>query len=72
MILISANKVPLPEDRDLQCFLPLMNAFRDLNFTTPETNDATFYNKLRVSRLIELGAWLCTYSVDKTTLITAQ
>lgn len=69
---LKSNKVPLPEDRDLQCFLPLMNAFRDLNFTTPETNDATFYNKLRVSRLIELGAWLCTYSVDKTTLITAQ
>lgn len=65
--------MPLPEDRDLQCFLPLVNAFKELDFTTENlTQDVLFFNKLRVKRLVNLGNWLATQTVDHGVLITAK
>ncbi|GLH09050.1 Uncharacterized protein GBIM_14191 [Gryllus bimaculatus] len=51
--------VPLPEDRDLQGFLPLEKVFNGLRFNNQDWNlDAAFMNKLRAFRLVEFGKWL--------------
>lgn len=50
-------KLPLPEDRDLQAFLPLEKVFEDLKFDNQESNPAIM-NKLRGSRLLKTGNWL--------------
>ncbi|XP_046671349.1 protein SMG7-like [Homalodisca vitripennis] len=49
-------KVPLPEDSDLQGFIPLEKAFMDLNFSLQEGSVTS--NKLRGARLLQLGNWL--------------
>nr|CAD7443175.1 unnamed protein product [Timema bartmani] len=53
--------VPLPEDQDLQGFIPLEKALGKLRFSSQEwkTGQVTF-NKLRANRLLEFGNWLAT------------
>ncbi|KAL0275945.1 UNVERIFIED_CONTAM: hypothetical protein PYX00_003648 [Menopon gallinae] len=51
--------VPLPEDRDLQGFLPFEKCFQNLKFHTEDLKlDVKTLNKLRVARLVEFGVWL--------------
>ncbi|EEB12909.1 smg-7, putative [Pediculus humanus corporis] len=51
--------VPLPEDRDLQGFLPFEKSFQNLKFHTEDLKINTeALNKLRGSRLINFGLWL--------------
>ncbi|XP_054271417.1 nonsense-mediated mRNA decay factor SMG7-like [Macrosteles quadrilineatus] len=52
----SYDKVPLPEDSDLQGFMPLEKAFADLNFSLKEGSAVS--SKLRAARLLQLGEWL--------------
>ncbi|XP_029659991.1 protein SMG7-like [Formica exsecta] len=51
--------VPLPEDRDLQGFLPLEKSFESLRFTnTALEGDIAMLNKLRAVRILHLGRCL--------------
>ncbi|XP_049847449.1 uncharacterized protein LOC126299523 [Schistocerca gregaria] len=58
----SADKwtfVPLPEDKNLQCFIPLERLLNNYRFVFDEPKmEAETTNKLRASRLIEFGIWL--------------
>lgn len=71
---VLVDKIPLPEDRDLQCFLPLVNAYKDLDFTicVNPNYDTRFFNNLRANRLVCLSVWLSTQNVDNNVLITAK
>ncbi|XP_063229375.1 nonsense-mediated mRNA decay factor SMG7-like [Bacillus rossius redtenbacheri] len=53
------TSVPLPEDRDLQAFIPLEKAFSHLRFNSRdwEISQVTL-NNIRASRLLEFGSWL--------------
>uniref|UniRef100_A0A1B6BZA1 DNA/RNA-binding domain-containing protein n=1 Tax=Clastoptera arizonana TaxID=38151 RepID=A0A1B6BZA1_9HEMI len=53
------EKYPLPEDSDLQGFLPLENSFSELNFDEQDLTVGV-RQKLRGARLIQLGTWLST------------
>lgn len=64
-------KVPLPEDRDLQGFLPLEKVFEAVRFTSAELEDDTAaLNKLRAVRLLQLGRCLAQQNVNGTPLIS--
>lgn len=53
------SHVPLPEDRDLQGFLPLEKAVKQLIFHTDDLKtDSAMLNKLRAARVVEFGKWL--------------
>ncbi|KAF7390262.1 hypothetical protein HZH68_012119 [Vespula germanica] len=63
-------KVPLPEDRDLQGFLPLEKNFENLKFTNTDfEDDIATLNKLRAVRLIQLGHYLTQYQINGSPLI---
>ncbi|XP_012253866.2 nonsense-mediated mRNA decay factor SMG7-like [Athalia rosae] len=65
------GKVPLPEDRDLQGFLPLQKAFEPLRFTNTDLEgDVISLNKLRAIRILDLGRQLSEQQVNGTTLIS--
>ncbi|KAK2581218.1 hypothetical protein KPH14_008016 [Odynerus spinipes] len=63
-------KVPLPEDRDLQGFLPLEKNFENLKFTNTDLeDDIATLNKLRAARLIQLGHYLTQHQINESPLI---
>ncbi|CAK9812989.1 Nonsense-mediated mRNA decay factor SMG7 [Anthophora quadrimaculata] len=63
-------KVPLPEDRDLQGFLPLEKSFECLKFTSTDLEDnIEASNKLRAVRILRLGHCLAQYRINGTALI---
>lgn len=63
-------KVPLPEDRDLQGFLPLEKSFECLKFTSLDLEDnVEASNKLRAVRILRLGHCLAQYKINGTALI---
>lgn len=63
-------KVPLPEDRDLQGFLPLEKSFECLKFTSTDLEDnIEASNKLRAIRILHLGHCLAQYRINGTALI---
>ncbi|KAK9296838.1 hypothetical protein QLX08_009247 [Tetragonisca angustula] len=63
-------KVPLPEDRDLQGFLPLEKSFESLKFTSTDLEDnIEASNKLRAVRILRLGHYLAQYKINGTALI---
>lgn len=63
--------VPLPEDRDLQGFLPLEKSFENLRFTnTALEGDVTTLNKLRAIRILHLGHCFAQYQINGSTPIS--
>ncbi|XP_014483239.1 PREDICTED: protein SMG7-like isoform X2 [Dinoponera quadriceps] len=57
--------VPLPEDRDLQGFLPLERSFESLRFTNTDLEgDIVTLNKLRAVRILHLGRCLAQHQVN--------
>ncbi|XP_017880856.1 protein SMG7-like isoform X2 [Ceratina calcarata] len=63
-------KVPLPEDRDLQGFLPLEKSFECLKFTSVDLEDnVEASNKLRAVRILRLGHCLAQYRINGSALI---
>lgn len=63
-------KVPLPEDRDLQGFLPLEKTFENLKFTSTDLEgDIDNLNKLRAARILRLGHCLAQYKINDSNLI---
>lgn len=57
--------VPLPEDRDLQGFLPLEKSFENLRFTnTALEGDTAMLNKLRGVRILHLGRCLAQNRIN--------
>lgn len=63
--------VPLPEDRDLQGFLPLEKSFENLRFTnTALEGDVTTLNKLRAVRILHLGYCFAQYQINGSTPIS--
>lgn len=57
--------VPLPEDRDLQGFLPLERSFENLRFTNADLEgDVVTLNKLRAVRILHLGRCLAQHQVN--------
>ncbi|KMQ91656.1 protein smg7 [Lasius niger] len=57
--------VPLPEDRDLQGFLPLEKSFENLRFTnTALEGDTAMLNKLRAVRILHLGRCLAQNRIN--------
>lgn len=57
--------MPLPEDRDLQGFLPLERSFENLRFTNTDLEgDIVTLNKLRAVRILHLGRCLAQYQVN--------
>lgn len=70
-ILFTDVKVPLPEDRDLQGFLPLEKVFEPLRFTSTDLEgDVVSLNKLRAARILDLGQQLSEQRVNGTALIS--
>lgn len=64
-------KVPLPEDRDLQGFLPLEKSFESLRFTNTDLEgDVTMLNKLRAMRIINFGQRITQHQVNGAALIS--
>ncbi|XP_066595298.1 uncharacterized protein [Prorops nasuta] len=65
------SKVPLPEDRDLQGFLPLEKVFENLRFTNTDLEgDIPSLNKLRAARILNLGRCLAQYQINGSMLIS--
>ncbi|XP_071560196.1 uncharacterized protein [Temnothorax nylanderi] len=63
--------VPLPEDRDLQGFLPLEKSFENLRFTnTALEGDVATLNKLRAVRILHLGHCFAQYRINGSTPIS--
>ncbi|CAL7948061.1 unnamed protein product [Xylocopa violacea] len=63
-------KVPLPEDRDLQGFLPLEKSFECLKFTNTDLEDnIDASNKLRAVRILRLGHCLAQCRINGNALI---
>lgn len=63
-------KVPLPEDRDLQGFLPLEKSFECLKFTSTDLEDDTeASNKLRAVRILRLGHYFTQYRINGSALL---
>ena len=63
-------KVPLPEDRDLQGFLPLERSFECLKFTSTDLEgDTEASNKLRAVRILRLGHSFAQYRINGSALI---
>ncbi|KAG5312350.1 SMG7 protein, partial [Acromyrmex insinuator] len=63
--------VPLPEDRDLQGFLPLEKSFENLRFTnTALEGDIATLNKLRAVRILHLGHCFAQYQINGSTPIS--
>ncbi|KAL0112158.1 hypothetical protein PUN28_011918 [Cardiocondyla obscurior] len=63
--------VPLPEDRDLQGFLPLEKSFENLRFTnTALEGDVMTLNKLRAVRILHLGRCFAQYQINGSTPIS--
>jgi protein SMG7 len=58
--------MPLPEDRDLQGFLPLERSFENLKFTNSSIleGDIVTLNKLRAVRILHLGRCLAQYQIN--------
>lgn len=57
--------MPLPEDRDLQGFLPLEKSFQNLRFTnTALEGDIITLNKLRAVRILHLGRCLAQNRIN--------
>lgn len=57
--------MPLPEDRDLQGFLPLEKSFENLRFTnTALEGDIITLNKLRAVRILHLGRCLAQNRIN--------
>ncbi|XP_063984003.1 nonsense-mediated mRNA decay factor SMG7-like [Diachasmimorpha longicaudata] len=66
----SLMKTPLPEDRDLQGFLPLEKTFESLRFCNNDLEgDTIIINKLRALRVISLGRHLAQCQVNGRTLL---
>ncbi|XP_076654256.1 uncharacterized protein LOC143359848 [Halictus rubicundus] len=62
--------VPLPEDRDLQGFLPLEKSFECLKFTNTDLEgDLETSNKLRAIRILRLGHSLTQCRINGSALI---
>uniref|UniRef100_T1JIJ0 DNA/RNA-binding domain-containing protein n=1 Tax=Strigamia maritima TaxID=126957 RepID=T1JIJ0_STRMM len=63
--------VPLPEDWDLQCFLPLAKTHRQYKFkeTTPRLTEEE-EAKLRTYRLLSHGKWICEQEIAGRKLMT--
>ncbi|XP_012152176.2 uncharacterized protein LOC100880698 isoform X2 [Megachile rotundata] len=63
-------EVPLPEDRDLQGFLPLEKSFECLKFTNTDLeDDIEASNKLRAVRILRSGHCLAQYKINGSALI---
>ncbi|XP_011690137.1 PREDICTED: protein SMG7-like isoform X2 [Wasmannia auropunctata] len=63
--------VPLPEDRDLQGFLPLEKSFENLRFAnTALEGDVATLNKLRAVRILQLGRCFAQYQINGSTPIS--
>ncbi|XP_012056621.1 PREDICTED: protein SMG7-like [Atta cephalotes] len=63
--------VPLPEDRDLQGFLPLEKSFENIRFTnTALEGDIATLNKLRAVRILHLGHCFAQYQINGSTPIS--
>lgn len=66
-------KVPLPEDRDLQGFLPLEKSFESLKFTSTDLEcDLETTNKLRAVRIVQLGHSLAQCRINGAALIAVK
>lgn len=63
------STIPLPEDRDLQGFLPLEKNFENLKFSQPDSVDAAILNKIRAVRILNLGHYLTQCQVNGLSLI---
>lgn len=62
---VTDAKVPLPEDRDLQGFLPLEKSFESLRFTNTDLeDDPVMLNKLRAMRILHLGRRIAQHQVN--------
>ncbi|XP_057325875.1 nonsense-mediated mRNA decay factor SMG7-like [Microplitis mediator] len=64
------TKIPLPEDWELQGFLPLERSFEKLKFSDDEYLDGDDLKKLRAVRILELGRLLTQYRVNGLNLIS--
>ena len=64
------TKVPLPEDRDLQGFLPLEKSFECLRFANTDLEgNTTGLNKLRAMRILNVGSYLALHQIADGSLI---
>jgi protein SMG7 len=63
----------LPEDRDLQGFIPLEKSFEALRFTNTDLDgDIAILNKLRAIRILHLGHKISQHQVNGATLISVE
>ncbi|GAB6024350.1 hypothetical protein CHUAL_009519 [Chamberlinius hualienensis] len=65
--------VPLPEDWDLQCFLPLQKAYKSYKWQqqSPLLSSEEEHS-LRVYRLLEIGRWMCEQEIYGLEVMRAQ
>ncbi|KAJ8977656.1 hypothetical protein NQ317_002458 [Molorchus minor] len=63
------NKLPLPEDKNLQGFLPFSRNFKEIDFKN-ESNDLKIERLVRMKRIVDIGLWLTDIDVNGNKLIT--
>ncbi|KAF7989982.1 hypothetical protein HCN44_008656 [Aphidius gifuensis] len=64
------KKIPLPEDRIVQGFLPIEKSFETLRFSSNNLEkDSEVINKIRAVRLLNHGKYLAQYKINESTLI---
>lgn len=72
IILSVDEKIPLPEDRDMQGFLPLTKSFTNLDFKAEEIEDEKLRQFIRAKRLIDFGTWISNHEVNGSKLIVVK
>lgn len=69
---LADQKIPLPEDRDMQGFLPLAKTFSNLDFKEEEIEDEKIQRFIRAQRLIHFGTWISNHEVNGAKLIVTK
>lgn len=62
------TKLPLPEDKKLQGFLPLTRNFKEFDFKE-DCDDAKIEKLVRMKRIINISVWLTEIDINGNKLI---
>lgn len=59
----------MPEDTEIQGFLPLAMLLKGLDFKAKEVEDKSVLLRIRAKRLVDFGIWLCEVDVNTKKLV---
>lgn len=71
-VCLLVEKSPLPEDREMQGFMPLAKHFSHLDFKSDEIEDVKVEKLIRAKRLVNFGMWLTEYGEKSDVKLVVQ